>query len=37
MAFRYFQVPFGVFLGATALFSAFFGETVIRWYAGFFG
>jgi leader peptidase (prepilin peptidase)/N-methyltransferase len=37
MAFRYFQVPFGVFLGAAALFSAFFGETVVRWYAGFFG
>jgi leader peptidase (prepilin peptidase)/N-methyltransferase len=37
MAFRYFQVPFGVFLGAAGLFAAFFGNTVVRWYAGFFG
>ena len=37
MAFRYFQVPFGVFLGAAAFFASFFGNAVVRWYAGFFG
>ena len=37
MAFRYFQVPFGVFLGTAALLASFFGNAVVRWYAGFFG
>lgn len=36
LAFRYFQVPFGVFLGAAAIAAGFFGEQVVRWYAGFF-
>ena len=35
-AFRFFQVPFGVFLGSMALFAAFFGNDVLRWYASFF-
>lgn len=37
MAFRHFQVPFGVFLGTAGLFAAFFGDALVRWYAGFFG
>jgi leader peptidase (prepilin peptidase)/N-methyltransferase len=35
-AFRFFQVPFGVFLGSMGLIAAFFGNHVLRWYAGFF-
>ena len=35
-AFRFFQVPFGVFLGSMALVAAFFGDDVLRWYASFF-
>jgi leader peptidase (prepilin peptidase)/N-methyltransferase len=30
------EIPFGVFLSASALAVAFFGETFWRWYAGFF-
>ena len=37
VAFRHFQVPFGVFLGSAALFAAFFGDALVRWYAGLFG
>ena len=37
IAFRYFEVPFGVFLGAAAIFAAFYGDAVVRWYAGLFG
>jgi hypothetical protein len=29
-------VPLGYFLSAAALFAAFEGEPVIRWYMGFF-
>jgi leader peptidase (prepilin peptidase)/N-methyltransferase len=36
LAFRYFQVPFGVFLGCAALMAAFYGDALLRWYAGFF-
>jgi leader peptidase (prepilin peptidase)/N-methyltransferase len=34
---RHFPIPFGVFLGAAALFSAFFGLALVRWYLQFFG
>jgi leader peptidase (prepilin peptidase)/N-methyltransferase len=36
LIYRNFQIPFGVFLGAGALFAAFFGPTLVRWYAGLF-
>jgi leader peptidase (prepilin peptidase)/N-methyltransferase len=36
LIYRNFQIPFGVFLGAGALFAAFFGPALVRWYAGFF-
>ena len=36
LVYRNFQIPFGVFLGAGALFAAFFGPALVRWYAGFF-
>jgi leader peptidase (prepilin peptidase)/N-methyltransferase len=29
---RYYALPFGVFLGAVALFAAFFGSELLRWY-----
>ena len=32
MVARYYAMPFGVFLGSMALFSLFFGETVLHWY-----
>ncbi|HLV86545.1 MAG TPA: prepilin peptidase [Candidatus Sulfotelmatobacter sp.] len=32
MVYRYYQMPFGVFLGAMALFALFFGNPVLRWY-----
>jgi leader peptidase (prepilin peptidase) / N-methyltransferase len=31
-AFRYFQMPFGVFLGSMAMFALFFGDRFLRWY-----
>jgi leader peptidase (prepilin peptidase)/N-methyltransferase len=30
--FRYYQMPFGVFLGGTALLALFFGNRFLRWY-----
>ena len=30
------EVPFGVFLGTSALIALFFGESIWRWYLGFF-
>jgi prepilin signal peptidase PulO-like enzyme (type II secretory pathway) len=33
---RRFPIPFGVFLGAGALLSAFFGESLLRAYLGAF-
>jgi leader peptidase (prepilin peptidase)/N-methyltransferase len=36
MVYRYYEMPFGVFLGSMALLAAFFGNTVIRWYWGFY-
>jgi leader peptidase (prepilin peptidase)/N-methyltransferase len=29
---RYYAMPFGVFLGAVALFNMFFGSALLRWY-----
>lgn len=34
LIFRYFQIPFGVFLGAAALIAAFVGTPFMRWYLG---
>jgi leader peptidase (prepilin peptidase)/N-methyltransferase len=36
LIYRNFEIPFGVFLGAGALFATFFGPALVRWYAGFF-
>jgi leader peptidase (prepilin peptidase) / N-methyltransferase len=32
LIYRNFEIPFGVFLGMAALFSAFFGAALVRWY-----
>jgi len=32
MVLRYYQMPFGVFLGSMALFAFFFGSQFLRWY-----
>jgi leader peptidase (prepilin peptidase) / N-methyltransferase len=32
MVYRYYQMPFGVFLGSMALFALFFGNRFITWY-----
>jgi leader peptidase (prepilin peptidase)/N-methyltransferase len=32
MVYRYYQMPFGVFLGGMALFAFFFGNQFLRWY-----
>jgi len=32
MVYRYYQLPFGVFLGSMALFAFFFGNQFLRWY-----
>lgn len=32
MVYRYYQMPFGVFLGSMALFALFFGNHFLRWY-----
>ncbi len=32
MVYRYYQMPFGVFLGSMALFSFFFGNQLLSWY-----
>lgn len=34
MVYRYYQMPFGVFLGSMALLSFFFGDQFLRWYWG---
>ena len=36
MIYRHYEMPFGVFLGSMALLAAFFGNTIIRWYLGFY-
>ncbi len=30
--YHYYEIPFGVFLGGTAIFSLFFGPGLLRWY-----
>ncbi len=32
MVYRHYEMPFGVFLGAMAMFAVFFGDALIRWY-----
>lgn len=32
MVYRYYQMPFGVFLGSMAVFALFFGNQLLRWY-----
>src|SRR5206468_10991731 len=32
LIYRNFEIPFGVFLGAAAMFAAFWGEPLLRWY-----
>jgi leader peptidase (prepilin peptidase) / N-methyltransferase len=34
MVYRYYQMPFGVFLGCMAVVAFFFGNHVLRWYGG---
>jgi leader peptidase (prepilin peptidase)/N-methyltransferase len=34
MVYRYYHIPFGVFLGSMALFAFFFGNQLLRWYRG---
>jgi len=34
MVYRYYQMPFGVFLGSMALLAFFFGHQILRWYWG---
>lgn len=34
MVYRYYQIPFGVFLGSMALVAFFFGNRFLRWYWG---
>lgn len=35
-AMRSMRLPFGSFLGGSALFAAFYGERLVNWYLGFF-
>jgi leader peptidase (prepilin peptidase)/N-methyltransferase len=37
LIYRNFEIPFGVFLGTAALFSAFLGMALVRWYVRFSG
>jgi prepilin signal peptidase PulO-like enzyme (type II secretory pathway) len=34
MVYRYYQMPFGVFLGSMALVAFFFGDRFLGWYRG---
>ncbi|MBV9086926.1 MAG: prepilin peptidase [Acidobacteriaceae bacterium] len=36
LVYRYYQMPFGVFLGSMAIFATFLGDKLIRWYLGFY-
>jgi leader peptidase (prepilin peptidase)/N-methyltransferase len=33
---RRYEMPFGIFLGSMALFSAYFGDRIMNWYLGFY-
>jgi hypothetical protein len=37
LIYRNFEIPFGVFLGVAALFAAFWGAALMRWYWQFYG
>ncbi|MBZ5630232.1 MAG: prepilin peptidase [Acidobacteriia bacterium] len=34
--YRYYEIPFGVFLGAMAMIALFFGPALLRWYWGMY-
>ncbi|MGC2323318.1 MAG: prepilin peptidase [Terriglobales bacterium] len=36
LVYRHYEMPFGVFLGSMALLAAFFGNTFLAWYWGFY-
>jgi prepilin signal peptidase PulO-like enzyme (type II secretory pathway) len=36
LVYRRYEMPFGVFLGAVAIFAFFFGQQLLRWYWGQF-
>ncbi len=36
LVYRYYQMPFGVFLGSMALFALFFGKALLGWYWGLY-
>lgn len=36
MIYQHYEMPFGVFLGAMAIFAFFFGDHILRWYWGQF-
>jgi leader peptidase (prepilin peptidase) / N-methyltransferase len=36
LVYRFYQMPFGVFLGSMALFALFFGKRVMGWYWGLY-
>jgi leader peptidase (prepilin peptidase)/N-methyltransferase len=36
LMFRYYEVPFGVFLGSTAMLSVFVGNRLVNWYLGLY-
>jgi leader peptidase (prepilin peptidase)/N-methyltransferase len=36
LMFRYYEVPFGVFLGSMAIFSVFLGNRLVDWYLSFY-
>jgi leader peptidase (prepilin peptidase) / N-methyltransferase len=36
MVYRFYEMPFGVFLGAMAMLALFFGHALLRWYWGLY-
>jgi leader peptidase (prepilin peptidase)/N-methyltransferase len=36
MVYRFYQMPFGVFLGGMAIVALFFGNALMHWYWGFY-
>jgi leader peptidase (prepilin peptidase)/N-methyltransferase len=36
MVYRYYEMPFGVFLGSMGMVAAFFGDRIIQWYLRFY-
>jgi leader peptidase (prepilin peptidase)/N-methyltransferase len=36
LVYRYYEMPFGVFLGAVAMLALFFGRPLLRWYWGLY-